>query len=100
MLERDIVAACVDFLLFKGAWVFRVTGHLAREGDRVFGQRKGIPDILFILDGRGGGVEVKRPGKQPTPHQQAELDAIGRAGGWAIVAHDVDDVIRLLEVSE
>jgi len=94
MLERDIVAACVDYLLLKGAWVFRVTGHLAREGDRVFGQRKGIPDILFILNGRGGAVECKVPGKQPTVFQQRELEAIGRAGGWAIVAHDVQDVIR------
>lgn len=94
MLEREIVAACVEYLLLKGAWVFRVTGHLAREGDRVFGQRKGIPDILFVLNGRGGAVEVKRPGKQPTVFQQAELDAIGRAGGWAIIAHDVDDVIK------
>ena len=53
---------------------------------------------MFILNGRGGAVEVKRPGKQPTIFQQAELDAIARAGGWAIVAHDVDDVIK--EVSE
>jgi len=94
VLERDIVAACVDYLLYRGAWVFRVTGHLAREGDRVFGQRKGIPDILFILNGKGGAVECKVLGKQPTPHQQAELDAIRRAGGLAIVAHDVSDVIR------
>ena len=97
MLERDITRAIMDYLLLKGAWVFRVTGHLAREGDRVFGQRKGVPDILFILNGRGGGIEVKRPGKQPTALQQAELDAITRAGGLAIVAHDVDDVIRALE---
>ena len=90
MLERDITRAIMDYLLLKGAWVFKVHGHL--------GQRRGIPDILFILNGRGGAVEVKRPGKQPTVFQQAELDAIARAGGWAIVAHDVDDVIK--EVSE
>jgi len=60
---------------------------------------EGHPNLIFGAGGMGGAVECKVLGKQPTPHQQAELDAISRAGGWAIVAHDVDDVIRALEVT-
>lgn len=89
MLERDITAAILDYLTLKGAWVFKTHGHL--------GQRKGIPDILYCLDGRFGAIEVKTPKGKVSWEQQAEIDAIQRAGGTAFVAYDVNDVMERLD---
>lgn len=88
LLERDITAAIIDYLLLKGAWVFKTHGHL--------GQRKGILDILACLDGRFVGIEVKKPGGKVSGWQQAEIEAIKRAGGVAFVAWNVDEVMQKL----
>ena len=38
-------------------------------------------------------IEVKRPGMKPTPQQAAFLELVRQAGGLAIVATSVEDVI-------
>ena len=92
MNERDITRAIMDYLLLKGAWVFKVHGHL--------GQKKGVPDILACLQGRFIAIEVKRPGGKLSEYQEREIAAIERAGGRTIVARDVSDVMDLLEEDE
>ena len=98
MNERDITRAIMDYLRLRGAWVLKVHGHL--------GQLPGVPDVLFCLQGRFGAIEVKVPQPLNTPKQIAgflapaqrqQLEAIARAGGQALVATDVWDVMRLLD---
>jgi hypothetical protein len=48
------------------------------------------PPGLFIA------IEVKRPGKGPTPAQAAFLALVEFSGGIAFCAHGVDDVITHL----
>lgn len=83
--ESDITRAILDYLALIGAWALKVHGHL--------GQRPGVPDILACHNGRFIAIEVKQPGNSPTARQEAELAAIGEAGGMTLVAMSVEDVI-------
>jgi len=87
--EADVAAGVLDYLRLRGIWYFRVRGAL--------GQRRGLPDIVAIVGGRFIGIEVKRPGGRLGPHQRRELLAIVAAGGLALVAEDVAQVITALE---
>jgi len=98
MSESDITAAILDYLAFRGAWAFKVHGGTY--------QRPGIPDIGAILGGRAIWIEVKVPQPLMTvrqierflnPNQRRELEAIARAGGMAVVATSLEDVMQLLE---
>ena len=98
MNERDITRAIMDYLRLRGAWVLKVHGHL--------GQLPGVPDLIFCLHGRFGAIEVKVPQPLNTPKQTAgflapaqrrQLEAIARAGGTALVATDVADVMLAIE---
>lgn len=94
------------------------TGQLRDERGQVvtFGLCKGSSDLIGIVRmrdlnlGRFFALEVKRPGKNPTPDQLAFIDtvhAMGGAGGWvtsveeacafAIIARgaSTDDAIEL-----
>lgn len=45
-------------------------------------------------------IEVKRPGRAPSPAQTAFLQRVADAGGLAIVAKSLDDVRRAFPVPE
>ena len=96
--EGYITSAITDYLKLRGAWYAKMHGHL--------GQIPGIPDLLFCWRGRFGGIEVKVPRPQNTvkqrerflsPAQRAQLLAITRAGGLAIVATRLEDVMAILK---
>ena len=54
----------------------------------------GIPDLICCWGGKFLAIETKAPGKrsQTTANQEARIDEIRAAKGWAIV---VDDVSQL-----
>ena len=61
---------------------------------------KGIPDLLVIVkqpNGKGDVwlLEVKRPGKHPSPEQKIFMETWKACGGNAAVVTSVDDVISL-----
>jgi VRR-NUC domain len=100
--ETELVRTLLDYLhLIKGALAWR-----QNSGAAVFGegsQRRfvrmntaaGCSDIIGIMpDGSGRllAVEVKMPGKQPTPMQAAFLDQVNSAGGCAFVAHSIGEL--------
>ena len=62
----------------------------------------GVPDILGIIPGGGRilGIEVKRPGNQPTIAQLAFMEAIRKSGGVAFVASSVEEVESQLEITK
>lgn len=43
--------------------------------------RRGVPDFIGCYLGHFYGVEAKREGKDPTPWQDREMEAIRAAGG-------------------
>lgn len=87
--EGKITAAIRRYLLRNGAWEVKCLGGL--------GQRAGVPDVLACVAGTFVGIEVKQPGRRPTLHQASELAAIEAAGGVAIVATSVEDVVAAVE---
>jgi hypothetical protein len=46
--------------------------------------KSGVPDIIGSLCGACFGVEVKRPGKEPTPIQTRRMHEIARTNGLAV----------------
>lgn len=59
---------------------------------------KGCADFLgFLTDGRILTVECKATGKRPTPEQQAFLDNVTQAGGFACWTDDGANLLEKLE---
>jgi Holliday junction resolvase len=58
--------------------------------------KRGVPDILAVVSGRFVAIEVKRPGGKPSKLQLAQLKRIEAAGGLAMIAESIDDVIAHL----
>jgi hypothetical protein len=61
----------------------------------VRGQR-GVPDRLFLYDGRVLFLEFKRPGAVPTPIQRWELNNLRAHGFDAAVTDDIEQAKRLI----
>lgn len=92
-LEKVIVANIVKRLKADGVKFLFKSHGAAFQG-------AGLPDIILIAPGNGRfvGLEVKRPhlGKV-TPLQQAEIDKINAAGGYACVVRSVEEAVAALE---
>lgn len=58
--------------------------------------RNGISDILGVWEGKMLAIEVKVPGKKPSPEQVQFIDDVNAAGGIAFVATSIEDVVREL----
>ena len=79
------------------AWCERMNTGALTVGDRFvkFGF-VGCSDIIGqMTDGRFLAVECKRAGGRLTDHQRAFLTRVAQAGGVAVVARSVDDVMGL-----
>ena len=117
--ERDIQRAILDLLrTLPGVVAWKTGGGLLplADGRRVRMGRKGVSDIVGWLEwcvvqkgpskecvgaksshvARFLAIEVKRPGQRATEAQMEFLDSVVRAGGIAIIASSVDDVVAVL----
>ena len=56
-------------------------------------------DILCCIAGRFVGIEVKVPGKKPTPRQAFNLKAIDAAGGVAFWTDSLEYTKEMLEAA-
>lgn len=84
-LQKDIA----QLLNLKGAW------YRTSRMDRRTTGRVGEPDFVGIYRGSGFAIECKV--RAPlTAAQARELEAIQKAGGFAIVARSVADALQLL----
>jgi len=86
MKESQIQKQIIDYLDSIGAWTVKV----------MVANKVGCPDLLACVDGVMLAVEVKAPGGVVAPIQQYNLDKITKAGGVAIVARSVADVMAAL----
>jgi hypothetical protein len=64
---------------------------------KALGVVAGIPDLIFIRDGHVYALELKAPGREPTPAQITTMNAMRAAGATVAVAHGVDEAIAQLE---
>lgn len=61
--------------------------------------KKGIPDILAVVNGQMVALEIKRPtGGKPTPIQVHNLQAIANNQGLAIITNDPNIVDKLTDI--
>lgn len=80
--------AVMRYLQRRGAWCMRIRG--------TWGQRRGLPDIFAVIDGRAVAVEIKTGRGRLTEHQKRELDAIAAVRGVVLVG-DAPSVIARLD---
>jgi VRR-NUC domain len=57
----------------------------------------GIPDTIWIKDGRCYALELKAEGGRLSPAQEQALIALRKAGALACHAHGLDQALRILE---
>ena len=66
------------------------------------GGSTGVPDFVCCVPPTGKflGVECKAPGKRAntTENQKRQINLIQRAGGWALVVDDVDQMDEFWQV--
>lgn len=86
MKESAIQTKIIKYLESQGAVVNKTIGM----------SKAGWPDIVGVYKGRFIGVEVKRPGKKPTPLQEFKLEELAKAGALVGVATSVDDAQKLM----
>jgi hypothetical protein len=72
-LESTITKSIQRLAKTRGWWCMKVAGGAF--------QRAGIPDLLLIKSGRAVFLEVKQPGKKPTPLQTQVMNEISQVGG-------------------
>lgn len=72
-LESTITKSIQVSAKARGWWVLKVAGGAF--------QRPGIPDLLCVKHGRAVWLEVKQPGKKPTPLQTHVIGELRSLGG-------------------
>lgn len=94
--EQAIQNAILDYLWMRGHAAWRInSGAIKTErGSLVRLAPPGTSDIIgcVVPTGRMFVIEVKQPGKDATPLQQAFLDRMAEAGALAFVARSIEDV--------
>ena len=60
-------------------------------------QRAGLPDLLILYRGRAVWLEIKAPGENPTPLQEATLRRIRNAGGIGECVRSAEEVRAIIE---
>ncbi len=98
--EADIQKSILDYLRTRGYFCWRNNTGMQRsqyDGRERFIRYGlvGSGDLLGLTkEGRFFSIEVKRPGKKPTPEQIEFMATINQMKGLALVAYNVDDVIK------
>jgi penicillin-binding protein-related factor A (putative recombinase) len=100
MKESQIQKAILDYLHIKKYLVFkhRNVGIFKQDTGRYIplaAGEKGISDIIGCTpQGKFLAIEVKMPGKKPSPEQIEFLSKVERNNGVGFVAYSLDDVIQ------
>lgn len=94
--ESIVQKEIVDFLAKVGITAWRQNSGLIKSGSRFIRVgKKGCPDIIgWWPDGKFLGIEVKSNGEPLTGEQADFIGWINHSGGRAIVAYELDHVVR------
>jgi Holliday junction resolvase len=89
-MERDIVNRILKWLLSEQETnAFKVHGNQFCVGQ---------PDILGCRRGQMFAIEVKQPGKKPTPIQKARLREWEMSGAVAGVATSLSEAKKIIDI--
>ena len=88
MHERDLIKKAKDHIAAIGGIAFKYHGGPFSEA--------GVPDILCCLAGRFVAIEMKVPGNAPTPIQLRQIQRLTKAGAYAFVCSDIEDLKKRL----
>lgn len=86
MKESDIQSVILNYLNAIGAYTIKV----------ITASRNGVPDILCCYQSYFIGIEVKTPAGKVSALQEENILKIQTAGGIAIIARSVDDVVNVI----
>ncbi|MGM8215151.1 VRR-NUC domain-containing protein [Bacillaceae bacterium W0354] len=78
MKEKTIENQIKGYLDQIGAWYIKTHGNMFSKA--------GTPDIIACINGTFVGIEVKKPGGQPSALQLAQIKRIEQSGGISFVA--------------
>ena len=95
--EGAVVRSCLDYLAIRGIFAYRQNTGAAKteSGSYVHFGLVGASDIVGILPGgRFLAIECKAGRGKTTLDQEQYLARVREAGGCAIVARSVDDLIE------
>ena len=96
--ESAVQGQILDWLARKGIFAYRQnTGGANLKGFYVRFGKRGAPDIVAIYRGMYVGIEVKKAGGVQSDDQRAYMANVRQAGGMYILAHELEDVTRVLE---
>lgn len=100
MKESDIMRHCILEVSRQGGIVWRNNVGAARTVDDryiKFGVcNPGGADLIGIYRGKFLALEIKQPGKNPTPEQRNFIEMIRKHGGIAGVCREAADVKKIL----
>ena len=82
MTESTIEKALVAHCKARGLLTYKFSSPAHR----------GVPDRVIMGGGKLMFIELKRPGKEPTPLQQRELQRIREAGVHAYWSSNIDNL--------
>jgi hypothetical protein len=88
--ERELKRDVLNWLNLQGAWVF------TQRMDKKTRGKRGVPDLIVCTppNGRFLAVELKATGGRLEAEQEGECQRILAAGGIAIVAYSLRDVME------
>lgn len=86
--EKKLQKKIIQLLQSKGAYVIK----------SIVTHRAGVPDIIACYDGKFIAIEVKG-NSDVSPLQKFNIEKIKNAGGMAIVAYDISEVVDLIDES-
>ena len=86
MLESKLESKLVSHITILGGIAYKFASP----------NRKGVPDRLCVMpNGRVFFVELKAPGKAPTPLQQHEHELLRSLGHTVLVIDNMEDVYAI-----
>lgn len=59
--------------------------------------RRNVPDRLCVVPGLVFFVEVKAPGKVPTPAQEREMNRLARLNQWVFAINDREGLRKVIK---
>ena len=87
-LEKKLEKRCTDVAKAHGWWSRKFSSP----------SNRGVPDRVFLKDGRVVWVEFKAPGNRPTKLQGHEIDLITKHGGIADWCDNIDKFKNMLGI--
>lgn len=100
-LESVVLKQCLEYLKLKGICAWRQNSgsfageHKGKKRFVKFSGADGITDLVGVLpNGKFIGIEIKRPGGKPKPHQEEFMRMIIRNNGVAFWVDSVDQLIE------